>query len=128
MRTLLILSAAVLAAAPAASADRSKDAAAVDRATAGRTAGKPIDCITRARTGDDFQVAGRTLIFRSNSRTTYLNEVSPGCDTKLSQQALVFRSISSRLCRGEIAQVVDLMGGAGGGSCTLGQFVPYTRP
>ena len=129
MRTLLILSAAVLAAAPAASADRSKDAAAIARATAGRTAGTPVDCITRTRTGGDFQVAGRTLIFKSDSRVTYLNEVSPGCNTGLSRQTLVFRSIStSRLCKGEIAEAVDPLGGAAGGSCTLGQFVPYTRP
>ena len=128
MRTVMILTAALLAAAPAASADRSRDAAAIARATAGRTAGTPVDCITRTRTGGDFQVAGRTLIFKSDPRVTYLNQVSPGCDTGLSRQALVFRSISSRLCKGEIAEAVDPMGSAAGGSCTLGQFTPYTRP
>lgn len=126
MRALLALTLAALAAAPAVSADRDKDAAALARATAGRTAGTPVDCITRSRTGD-FQVAGRHLIFKGDPRVTYVNEVSPGCDTGLSRQALVFRSTSSRLCRGEIAQAVDPLGGSAGGSCTLGQFVPYPR-
>lgn len=128
MRVLLALTTVALAAVPAASADRSKDAVAIARATAGRTAGAAVDCITRTRTGGDFQVAGRTLIFKADPRVTYLNQVSPGCDTGLSRQALVFRSNSSRLCQGEIVEAVDPMGSSAGGSCTLGPFTPYTRP
>lgn len=127
MRGLLILVAAVLAAAPAASADRTKDAAALARATAGRVAGAPVDCLDRRRS-NDFQIAGRNLIFRVSPRLTYVNQVSPGCEIGAPRQALVFRSPSSQLCRGDIAESVDPVAGAGLGSCALGQFVPYERP
>lgn len=126
MRVLLGLTAAALAAAPAASTDRTKDDAALARVTAGRTAGTPVDCIDRGRS-DDFHVAGRHLIFRARARVAYVSELTPGCPTG-SRQALVFRSISSRICRGEIAESVDLLGSAAGGSCTVGVFVPYERP
>lgn len=126
MRVRLALAALALAAVPAMSADRPKDEVALERAIAGRVAGTPVDCITRPRTAD-FQVAGRYLIFRVDSRTTYVNQVSAGCEGGAPRQALVFRSISSRLCAGEIALSVDPLGGATGGSCTLGQFVPYKR-
>ena len=127
MRILITLSLAVLAAAPAASADRTKDVEALTRATDGRTAGAPVACITRGRT-DDFQVAGRHLIFRVSPRLTYVNELSQGCEAGQPRSALVFRSTSSRLCEGEIAEAVDPLGGAAGGACSLGKFVPYERP
>jgi len=127
MRVRLALAAVALVAVPAMSADRPKDEVALERAIAGRVAGPPVACITRPRTAD-FQVAGRNLIFRVNARTTFVNQVSPGCEGGSPRQTLVFRSISSRLCAGEIAQSVDPLGGAAGGSCTLGQFVPYERP
>lgn len=126
MRAVIVLSLAALAAAPAASADRTKDVEALAHATAGRTAGAPVDCVWRGRT-DDFQVAGRYLIFRVSPRLTYVNEVGLGCTVGQPRAALVFRSTSSRMCEGEIAQAVDPLGGATGGGCALGKFVPYER-
>lgn len=127
MRGLMVLSLAVLAAAPAASADRTKDVEALARATAGRIAGEPMTCLTRGRT-DDFQLAGHYLIFRVSPRLTYVNELSPGCEVGGPHRALVFRTPSSQLCEGEIAEAVDPTGGATTGSCTVGKFVPYERP
>lgn len=125
MRILIALSLAALAV-PAASADRTKDAETLNRATAGRTAGTPVACITRGRT-DDFQLAGRHMIFRVSPRLTYVNDLSPGCEIGQPRSALVFRSTSSRLCEGEIAEAIDPLGGAAGGACSLGKFVPYER-
>lgn len=125
MRIPLFAVAVVLIAAPAASIDRPKDAERFEKAVAGKTAGAPVDCIDRRR-GSDFSLAGRYAIFRTNSSLTYVNELSPGCEPDLSRRTLIFRSTSSQLCRGEIAEAVDPLGGASGGSCTLGQFVPYT--
>jgi len=125
MRIPLLAVAIGLIAAPAASIDRPKDAERFERAVAGKIAGAPVNCIDRRRSSD-FSVAGRYAIFRASPALTYVNEMSPGCDPGLSRQALIFRSTSSQLCRGEIAEAVDPLGGASGGSCTLGEFVPYT--
>lgn len=114
-----------LVAAPAASIDRPKDVERVQKAVAGKTAGEPVDCIDRRRSSD-FTLAGRHAIFRAGPSLTYINELSPGCEPNLTRRTLIFRSTSSQLCRGEIAEAIDPLGGAAGGSCTLGQFVPYT--
>jgi hypothetical protein len=128
MRTLVALSLAALAAAPAASADRTKDAQALAAATAGRTQGEAISCLQRSRSDNDFKAAGRHLIFRVSPRLTYVNELTPGCDVGDPRQAFVLRSPATRACEGDIVQTVDPLGGAGGGACSLGKFVPYTRP
>jgi len=128
MRTplpLILAVAAIGVAAPAASNDRPKDVEKFQKAVAGKTAGAPVDCIERRRSSD-FSRAGRYVIFRPSPALTYVNELSPGCDTGAIRETLTFRSTSSQLCRGEIAIAVDPLGGAAGGSCTLGEFVPYT--
>lgn len=127
MRMVLPLLAAALAAAPAASADRSKNAEAVAGATQGRAAGSPVDCITLGR-AYDFSNAGDHLIFKVNSRLTYVAPVAPGCDVSSPRKSIVFNTPTGRICRGDVARVVDPLGGAGGGSCTIGAFTPYTRP
>ncbi len=126
MRIWIPLIFAGLVAAPAVSVETSRDAAKLAAVTKERTPGAALDCIDRQRSGD-FSVAGRHAIFRVSSDLIYVNEMTPGCDIGLGRQALVFRSTSSRLCRGDIAEAVDPRGGAAGGSCALGQFVPYTR-
>lgn len=128
MRGLVFLSMAVFAVAPAASADRTKDVQALAAATAGRTQGEPVSCLQRSRSDNDFQAAGGHLIFRVSPRLTYVNELSPGCDVGGPRQAFVFRSPASRYCEGDIVESIDPMGGAAGGACSLGKFVPYTRP
>lgn len=127
MRLTSPLFVVALVSAPAVCADTIEDQAELARATQGRLAGKPVDCITRSRT-DDFSTSGETMIFRPGSKVTYLNRLSPGCDKPKLRSTLVFRSTSGRLCRGEIVQSVDPQTGVTWGSCTVGQFVPYTRP
>jgi hypothetical protein len=41
--------------------------------------------------------------------------------------ALVTRTTETRLCRGDIAQVVDVASRTTLGSCSFGDFTPYTR-
>jgi hypothetical protein len=128
MRTLFVLSLAVLAAAPAASAERTKDVQALAAATEGRTAGKPLACLMRSRIQNDFQDAGRHLIFRVSPRLTYVNELTRGCEAGGLRRTYVLRSPSSQYCEGDIVEVVDPLAGGMTGSCTLGKFVPYERP
>jgi hypothetical protein len=68
-----------------------------------------------------------TIAFRQGSRV-YVNHPSGGCSRLNDGFALVTRTPSTRLCRGDIAQVVDMHNGFTVGSCTLGDFVPYASP
>jgi hypothetical protein len=70
----------------------------------------------------------RTILFRDGSNKVWRNEVNGPCNgLGRPGTALLTRQFSSgSLCRGEIAQVIDTAGGFTVGSCSLGEFVPYT--
>lgn len=95
---------------------------------AGKVPGPPVACLPTWRSDDMVVVDERTLIFRDSKRRVYRNTIPGGCPgLGWGHNALVFRSLTgSRLCHGEIAQVVDLTSGILAGTCALGPFVPYT--
>ena len=67
------------------------------------------------------------MLFRDGPRRVYRNELLGNCSGVGDQNyALVTNSYSGRLCRGDIAKVVDLQSGMMVGSCAIGDFVPYT--
>jgi hypothetical protein len=71
-----------------------------------------------------------TILFRSGSRRVYRNDLVGSCNgLGRGGYALVTRSFggSGQLCRGDIAHTVDTASGMFGGSCVIGEFVPYTR-
>lgn len=127
MRFAFPLAALALAAAPALSADRAADDAALARATAGLVAGKPVSCIDRRLSGTMTSVGGK-LAFRRGPTRLYVNDAATGCDTRFLGRTLVFRSISPQMCRGDIADVRDLTTGATFDTCVLGDFTPYAKP
>ena len=68
-----------------------------------------------------------TIAFRQGSRV-FINRPTGGCANLGGPYALVVRKPSTRLCRGDIAEVTDMHNGFTVGSCVLGDFVPYTKP
>ena len=104
-----------------------KAQATYDRMLAGKVAGAPLQCLPRFRTDDMTVIDDNTILFREGS-TVYVNKTIGDC-SQLGRggAALVTRSISSTMCRGDIAQVVDNTTGIHLGSCAIGSFTPY-RP
>jgi hypothetical protein len=94
---------------------------------AGKVAGKAVDCLPAHVTADMIRVDDDTLLFRAGSNRVYRNELVGSCSGLGSQHyALVTNSIGGgRLCRGDIARLVDLTSGIHAGSCVIGEFVPY---
>lgn len=97
---------------------------------AGKVAGPPVSCLSGHRSNDMVVIDDNTILFRDNSRRVYRNHPIGGCPRLGSGQfALVTRNIGGQgLCRGDIAQVMDVRNGFSVGSCVIGDFVPYTRP
>ena len=96
-----------------------------DRLLAGKTAGRPQNCLPRLRANDMQVIDDQTIAYR-DGRTTYINRPLGGCNRLGSgSYALVTRSSGSQLCRGDIATVADLSSGTTVGSCSFGDFVPY---
>ena len=68
-----------------------------------------------------------TILFRQSSNLVYRAEMQGGC-SRLGSGAYALKTNrfgSSSLCRGEIAELVDLQNGFSVGSCSFGDFVPY---
>ncbi|MGK6324975.1 hypothetical protein ACMGDM_18075 [Sphingomonas sp. DT-51] len=116
-----MLSAGAIVAAPR---DRASDAA-YQKLIAGKTPGKPVSCIDTRLTQPQLSAAGTKLIYRVSNKLVYVNETGGGCENVRRGDALVTRQFQTRLCRGDIAQTVDLPARIPTGSCALGAFVPY---
>jgi hypothetical protein len=102
----------------------------LDRYLAGRVAGRPQSCLPTYRSQDMVVIDENTILFREGSNRIWRTEMLGGCSgLGTPGRALVTRQFGSgQLCRGEIAQVVDTTAGFYSGSCSFGDFVPYTGP
>lgn len=125
---------ALILAAPAANSGvkeltlNEKDQTRFDKKIEGRVAGEPVSCISRIDQKRLTVVGDKYLIYQrsSNPKTIYINEPYGGC-RDAEDNTLVTKRFSSRLCRGEIAEVKDLSTGIHYDSCSFGRFVPYTK-
>ncbi|NYT42842.1 hypothetical protein HZY97_18860 [Sphingomonas sp. R-74633] len=102
------------------------DDAKIARTLAGLTPGKPQECIDQSRVGETRGYRD-TILYVGGKTKVWRNDTVGSC-TGLSYGDLpVVRSMSGRLCRGDIVQTRARIGGMMTSSCALGQFVPYTK-
>ena len=97
--------------------------------TAGKVAGAPINCLPPSVRSRNLEVIDdSTFAYVDSSSRVYVNHVRGECSNLGSGfYTLVVRSGGSGTCSGDIADVSDVRSGMTYGSCSLGQFVPYTR-
>lgn len=95
----------------------------------GRRAGPPQACVSLRDLGGNESFGEDMILFRgrTSGSTIYVNRPPAGCPTLRPGLALVVRTPSSQLCRGEIVRVVDPVPGIDVGSCGLGDFIPFSR-
>jgi hypothetical protein len=97
--------------------------------TAGKVAGAPMSCLSSHRSADMIVIDDSTIAFRDGSKRVYVNHMQGECaNLGRGGQALVTQNPTGQLCRGDIAQVLDVTSRIPMGSCVFGDFVPYTRP
>lgn len=96
----------------------------------GRVAGQPQSCLASFRRENMIVIDENTILFRDGANRVWRNDLSGPCSgLGRGGNALLTRQFgSASLCRGEIAQVIDTSQGFTVGSCSLGDFVPYTGP
>lgn len=105
-----------------------KQTSELDKALAGKVAGERVSCINRFPQSSLKVISDNVLLYRVSSKLTYRNDLIGSCSGLTRGDTLVTRSHTSQLCRGDIANVVDLPAGMLTGSCALGDFVPYRTP
>lgn len=98
-------------------------------AIAGRIAEKPQSCVLlRDLEGNRSVDNGDAIVFGSKrDDLIYVNRPAGGCPSLQFGRSLVTKTTTGSLCRGDIADVVDLQAGFQQGSCGLGDFVPYRK-
>ncbi len=133
MKTILAISLAALATAcapadPVATAERAEaDAMQLADAIRDRTPGEPISCVNQRDLRGNRSAGEGAVIFTGAGSLIYVNRPPAGCPELDSGRALITRTTTGRLCRGDIVSVVDPVTGTNYGSCGLGDFVPYRR-
>lgn len=133
MRPLLFLCLATACTASVAQSTRRDDRAAaqaakVDRALAGLMPGPAQGCLN----GPDRRFArvttyGSTMLFRIGRDRVFRNDMNGNCTTGTFDPIVVTQTPSTALCRGDIAQLIDRASRFPVGSCSYGDFIPYTR-
>ena len=112
---------------PVSSAAPQAASLAAERALAGRIAGEPQACIT-SRDADRSVQLENGVAYGPTRGVLYVQRFSGQCDNRLLRDGyLVTRSTMTRLCRGDIAEVVDRTSQFPIGSCVYDDFVPYRK-
>ena len=130
MRTLIY--AAVIASligAPIASLSAAKQSPQdkLAKLTAGRVAGKPVDCINLGITNNESQkIPGIGMAYRQGT-TWYVSRFKDGCPDLREDTVVVTKLHSSQLCRGDIADLRMIPPNMPVGSCVFDSFVPYRK-
>lgn len=102
-----------------------KEADQLETSLKGLQSGASRTCI-RLHDVRSTDVIGDSILYLMNSRLTYRNQTRGRCNDN--GRALITRTFSGDLCRGDIVRSVDLLSGIEGGFCVLGDFVAYNRP
>jgi hypothetical protein len=104
-----------------------KDKAELDKRLAGLVPGKPEQCMQQTRYRDSTRV-GDTILYSATRNDVYRTDTNGGCFGLRRGDAIITRSYTGQLCRGDILQTVDLVSRIPSGSCTFGAFTRYRKP
>lgn len=100
----------------------------IAKALAGRTAGKPVDCLDLNRIRSSRIIDRTAILYETDGGTLYLNRPASGADLLRRGLTLVTDTHSPRLCSIDTVRLVDLPGHIENGWVGLGKFVPYAKP
>jgi hypothetical protein len=89
--------------------------------------GPAVSCVSQRDLRGTRSVGESAIIFGGQSKTVYVNRPPNGCPAIDSGRALRTQSTSTQLCRGDIVSAFEPLTGHEFGSCSLGDFTPYTR-
>lgn len=94
---------------------------------AGRTAGKPQECINQQLIRSSRIINRTAIVYEMSNGTYYVNRPASGANFLRDNLILVTSTQSSQLCGVDIVRLVDNSSGMSMGSIGLGKFIPYPR-
>lgn len=127
--SISLLGATLLAAlaAPAAAAPRDGEAE-LAKAIAGRTAGKPVDCISLRNIRSSRIIDRTAIVYEMNNGTIYVNRPKIGAESLDWTDVMITDTYTSQLCSIDTVKLYDTGIRMTTGWVGLNEFVPYPRP
>ncbi|NYT42208.1 hypothetical protein HZY97_15660 [Sphingomonas sp. R-74633] len=105
-----------------------KGEAEIAKAIAGRTAGKPTDCIYLRDIRSSKIIDKTAILYEMNNGLIYVNRPKSGASSLDWTDVLVTDTHSSQLCSIDTVKLYDTGLRMPTGWVGLGDFVPYPRP
>lgn len=96
-----------------------------DRLLAGRTPGKPVQCIQQSFIQDTQTFDDGSIYYRMRGGSDYVNR--PRDCPLNSNRAYATSTPTNSLCSGDILRVFDPASHVSYGSCIYGDFTPYPK-
>lgn len=94
----------------------------------GKTAGKPLNCISDFNSTNMVRISDDILLYRVSGNLVYKNNLRSSCPgLARDNDIIVSEQFSSQKCRGDLLRLVDRTSGIPGPVCSLGEFVPYRK-
>lgn len=124
----LLIAAALVAVSGSAQAKQRTPEEQLAKATQGRIAGQPVDCIFLRDISSSEIVRGRAILYRLQNGTLMINYPDSGANFLSRGDVLVTDTHSSQLCSIDVVRLLDSGSHFPRGSVGLGKFVPYPRP
>jgi hypothetical protein len=94
----------------------------------GKTAGKPVSCISDFNGTNVIRVSDDILLYRVSGNLVYKNNLRSSCPgLARDSDIIVSEQFGSQKCRGDLLRLVDRTSGIQGPVCSLGEFVPYRK-
>jgi hypothetical protein len=126
IHTALIAGLTCMPVMPLAAATQTADAK-LARITAGRVAGKMVNCINLGISSNDSEkLPGVGIAYRQGT-SWYVSRFEGGCPQLRDDTIVITKLHSSQLCRGDIADLTMAGANIPVGSCVFGAFTPYTK-
>ena len=124
----IVSAAAVLAGTATVVAQQSSSPEATQKlanALAGRTAGAPANCINER---SKMQIVDDSTILFRDRDIIWVQKPHGGCHGLSNGMSLIRDQFgTTRICSGDINQIIDVRTGFGTGACTYSEFVPYRK-
>lgn len=96
------------------------------KAVEGRTAGKPLNCVSASFIGTPQIIDRDTLVYRSG-RTLYVNQLDVECPGLREGNTIVMEIHGSQICRNDSIRVLEPGSTIPGPYCRLGNFTPFKK-
>jgi hypothetical protein len=103
-----------------------KQAKQLEKELKGKVAGKPVNCIPMSRSDSPIRISDDMLLYRVSGKLVYQNLLRGSCNGLARRDdIMVTETFGGQNCRGDLIRMVDPYSGINGGTCVLGDFIPY---